>query len=155
MKADLFIQALLEAVEVGDDGIWFEPESDPIHYKNVNRSSHAFLIFHPVHGKIGHLQGIHNKTNNEFHINVVSLVGHPSYVRVLDRKGKWNIWHGSRNQSYEGTSRTLVMSGVRQLMKHFPGLTNISGEKRWGTGLRKRARPEREANVRIPKNMRK
>lgn len=149
MNADLLIQALLEAVEVGDDGVWLKPSSEPKERRGTY--IHNFQIIHPVHGIVGSLKGIHRPKTDDFEITVVDLMRHPKYRPQNNR---------SLGEPYEGASRTLIRAGLKSLMKQIPGLKRIKGYTRT-TGTHRIA-AERfnnpvknsDTSVVIPKSMR-
>lgn len=158
--ADLLIQALLEAVEVGDDGVHLQP-TKPSRERVVPDgydSYREFNIHHPVHGFIGRMYGYHNEDRGEFLVDYVSLVHHPHYKEQDDipRDLKTNVKFGTDN--YEGASRTLIKAGLRSLMRHIPGLKTITGHTRI-TGTHAIAAkggdgPLSNTSIKIPRRMR-
>lgn len=173
--ADLLITQLLEAVEVGDDGVHLKPTiynqptystSDGAEIKgryyvrgagNYD-SCHDFDIHHPVHGVIGKLSGYHNKDRDEFLVYYVSLKDHPHFKDQGDRPRDLsnNVKYGTDN--YEGTSRTLIKAGLKSLMRHIPGLKSITGLHRiTGThaiAARGGDGPLSNTSINIPRRMR-
>lgn len=101
--ADLLITQLLEAVEVGDDGVWLERKPTP----KGTRSEHHFTIHHPKRGTIGIMSGDHDPESGTFKIHYISADGSDGPV-----------------------SRTAVRSGLRSLRGMFPGLRTIEGNNR-------------------------
>lgn len=157
MNADTLIQYLLEAVEVGDDGVWLEHEYEPEERRSPDSghliTRYQFRVMHPVHGQIGLLTGDHHSHDDSFHVGVVSLHEHPKYV------GQWNRPSRGVRDNYEGASRTLVRAGLRSLMKHIPGLEKIYGETRiTGThsiaAIRKKNSKFANTSINIPRSMR-
>jgi hypothetical protein len=160
MSADLLISQLLEAVEVGDDGVYLQPRK-PIWQDEPDDgydSWHEFDIHHPVHGVIGCLAGSHSKDKNAFLVDYITLRDHPNYKSQLERPTSPFRSEKHGPDDYEGVSRTLVRAGLRSLMKHIPGLKTIAGFNRvtgthaiaskGGTG------PLSNTSVGIPKRMR-
>lgn len=166
MNADLLIQALLEAVEVGDDGVSLTHMRLPVETKWVPgckpgqfKTLHRFIIRHPVHGAIGRLAGYHDAGDDSFTIDSIDLTSHPRYVNQQSRPRQPGSGNEGELDSYEGVSRTLIRSGLRSLMKKIPGLKKIVGKSRTtGThAIAAEGDPNKEkanTEVNLPKSMR-
>ena len=154
MTADLLIIQLLEAVEVGDDGVYLNPR--PSNYVNA----HSFGIIHPVHGYVGSIIGRHNPKDNSFKISYVSVVGHPQYKSQKGRPTHPDNYDSENTVSnYSGLSRTFVRAALRSLRQHIPNLETITGHNRvTGTHAIARNRTDTDdranTSVRIPRSMR-
>ena len=158
MTADLLIIQLLEAVEVGDDGVYLKPDFSD---KQGVQHFHRLNIIHPVHGNVGYISGYHSPKNNSFDISYVNVVDHPNYKSQRGRPTHPESY-GSENtvSNYSGLSRTFVRAALRSLRKHIPNLETITGDNRiTGTHAiaRDRTGTDDRANtsVRIPRSMRR
>jgi hypothetical protein len=140
MIADRLIFELLEAAEVGDDGVYLKRKKEPHVFDDY--SKHFFKIFHPVHGEIGELSGKHYPEENRFDVVYVSLKKHPKY-----KDYNWNI--SAPDKGYTPQSRTLIRAGLKSLMSQIKGLRKITGELRM-TGTHSRATKGYNTSVKIP-----
>ena len=162
MTADLLIIQLLEAVEVGDDGVYLKPGIS--NYVNA----HNFDIIHPVHGNVGYITGNHNPIDNSFKISYLQIRDHPKYRPQTERPTHPDYYDprmpdaggAQHRDTYSGLSRTFVRSALRSLRQHIPNLEIITGHSRL-TGTHNIAR-DRTGNdnmantsIRIPRSIRK
>ena len=161
MIADLLITQLLEAVEVGDDGVYLKPLTS--NYVNV----HNFGIIHPVHGYVGCISGNHNTKDNSFRISYLHIRDHPKYRPQTERPTHPDYYDprmpdagGAQSRdTNSGMSRTFVRSALRSLRQHIPNLETITGHNRvTGTHAIARNRTDTDdranTSVRIPRSMR-
>ena len=162
MTADLLISQLLEAVEVGDDGVYLKPRIS--NYVNA----HTFDIIHPVHGNVGYITGNHNPINNSFKISYLHIRDHPKYRPQTERPTHPDYYDprmpdaggGQIRDTYSGLSRTFVRAALRSLRQHIPNLETITGYGRI-TGTHKIAKYRTgnysmaNTSIRIPRSIRK
>lgn len=121
--ADTLICQLLEAAEVGDNGVWLERKPR----EKGTRSEHVFNIHHSKRGVIGILLGNHNPETNTFRIH---------YISADSEDG--------------GVSVAAIKSGLSSLRKHFPDLKVIEGDNRIsGTHALNSLRTGKPADTRI------
>jgi hypothetical protein len=162
MTADLLIIQLLEAVEVGDDGVYLKPRTS--NYVNA----HSFDIIHPVHGNVGYIDGKHNPINNSFKIGYLHIRDHPKYRPQTERPTHPDYYDprmpdaggAQHRDTYSGLSRTFVRSALRSLRQHIPNLETIIGNQRiTGTHAIAMAKTDTDdranTSIRIPRSIRK
>ena len=160
MNADYLISQLLEAVEVGDDGVYLKPLCCDKSHEN-EENDHAFDIIHPVHGNVGHINGQHNPIDNSFEISYLQIRDHPKYRPQTERPTHPDYYDSENTvDTYSGMSRTFVRAALRSLRQHIPNLETITGHNR-ATGTHAIARDRTgtddmaNTSVRIPRSIRK
>lgn len=130
MTADLLMTQLLEAVEVGDDGVWLEKKSS----QKGLKSQHHFTIMHPKHGSLGVLSGNPSEDGKEFKIH---------YMSATSPDG-------------DSISPTAIKAGLRSLISHFHSIEVIEGDNRI-TGIHAlaslRTGGDSNTKVKIPNRM--
>jgi len=158
VRADLLISMVLdEAAEVGDDGVTLKHRVARRCWPS-KAIRHEFDIIHPVHGKIGELEGYHDEKDGTFEVDYIHFRDHPKYKSQLERPSHPETYNPKGKDDYQGLSRTLIMAGLRDLMKKIPRLKKIVGPNRV-TGTHHRARAMRGISsntaINIPRRMRR
>jgi hypothetical protein len=142
-RADLLINQVLEAAEVGDDGVTLKKIDFEKNYdEDPDKTHYLFHVMHPVHGKIGSLEGVLHG-DDYMDIKWLDFEKHPKY-QEYDKEN-----YKAKNP----LSRTLVKAGLRELMRHFPKLETVTGYRVTGTHSRGVSGDDTEVN--IPKYLRK
>jgi hypothetical protein len=166
MTADLLISHVLEAIEVGDEGVTLEPVFPPTsgtYHHGPGRSEpmreYKFHIKHPVHGVVGNLEGYHLINNNAFVVGWVHVQGRPGYKDQRVRPSHpYSEVEQVTKDDYAGVSTKFIRSGLRSLMTHIPGLKKIIGLDRvTGThaiAADRKGRIAADTAVNIPRHMR-